>query len=404
MVYDWKPYFRTADLDRIDLLGKEIAQLRQDVDIEKNYALYSAKWFELFQICQKAFCHADVLSLADNTPVPTKQTYDEDSPEKDNSFVDLSARVPVEVQEAFQQVMFECIDKYDPKKGKLSYFLQYRFKRRLAGENQKSLNDYQADDKDNYRHPEEDKKKYEAVFQDENTSDVPEDIILEEVIESDLENESELEDDNDPAEDEETKKEKKRERKNKKAPVSLDGALYSEDGEKQSYEVEGSLAMGGGIDELAAEASVDQVFLSLTADIIELSKKLQMRKRVKYYSLFYTSDMISFLKIRKSRPFFRHEDKAETILLRAFVDFCMLRTCSTLIQIQDTPLKYLYQIFADYDESDKRQIPIPIEEDIELAYMNHSAKTKEEEIVLHTLRAQKSFYNALYQKIRERKE
>lgn len=362
---DWKVYLPPEIAQKIDRLGYEVFCLSKKLDQKGNRARYDAKWFELYQMMLKPFCRN---IIADDPNAKTEnQTYHIDE-----------NRVPLDVQEAFQMALDESVRLFDPEKSSLTSFMVSRFKARLIDINRTLLVDYSGDDGKNWW-----------------TSDNTMEAAGDETDSEACDNEEVLETEEETLKEPETPNKTKR----KKAPVSLESMVANPSVSDDVGPIYQPVTDGGFI-QLEGEFLVDEIFLAFASDIIELSANLKMKTRVNYYRLFFTSNMTSFLKLRKSRPYFQRRNKIYRALKFEFVDFCMENECETLEQIQDTRLKYLRDIYHEGQYGDER-IPVPIDKEIELEYMKRSPS--EPNVTQHTLDAQKAFYHQLYKKMREKK-
>lgn len=340
----WKINPKKEYTDKIQALGQELAVLREG-DPQKNKAVFNAKWFELYQVSLRVFCKYVCEDDADGTA--------QDGQESGYVYIN-EKRVPDEVQEAFAKVMDEVVRLYDyEKEPNLFKFMNSRFKLRyqtlLEGQTF-TLADYDSSDGNN--------------------------------------------------EDEATDK-KDTDKKAKGKVESLDALTYTQkdkEGEKSRPDAY-TPSTTDDIDQLEAEYLLDGIFLDLAAEIISMTSKVKLTSRVNYYRLFYTSQLISFLKVRNSKPYFQHESKVYNSLKKAFIDYCVEQQCETLEQIQAASLRWLRDVVDRVVEPNIR-IPIPIEQEVELTYMNRNEMKKP--IAQQTLKEQKSYYNKMFKEIRSR--
>ena len=210
------------------------------------------------------------------------------------------------------------------------------------------------------------------------------------------------------SEDKEERERKARE-EHRKPPISLDApsGRDSEDDGSTMSEIVG--CKGAEFEELEEREFINDVFYELSAQILNFAahhnKKRGTKTRKSYYQLFYTSDLMSFVKGEKSVPYFQHPRDLLAAMKFPFVDFCLEEpVCRTIPDIWASALKRYAEVVTLTKQQARNKaeerIPLPIPDKVGLSYLerveDHSVtkgaysqkKTDYEQEMKQALRAQ----------------
>ena len=119
---------------------------------------------------------------------------------------------------------------------------------------------------------------------------------------------------------------------------------------------------------------IDTCLFELSAQIINFitthntNKKMNLSSKANYFKLFYTSGVISCIKMCNELPSFQHERDILNVMKFPFVDFCLTKKSRTVEEIYYNPLKTFAEVSDEIDN--QQQIPLPIPDSVGNSYLS----------------------------------
>jgi len=176
-----------------------------------------------------------------------------------------------------------------------------------------------------------------------------------------------------------TKRKKDEERKIKKLPkISLEGSQADEDSDDdESIDVPDE--KGGITFEAEGHLFADLTFFEISSLILHFAERHNKKQgndtRRGYFKLFYTSGVVSFVKMLFIEPVFQHHTQIIKAMNFGFVDYCMVKPCRLVSEIYHTSLKKYGEVYNMAGNDAHDLIPLPIPDTVVGAFLGVAKST-----------------------------